>query len=107
MCAWRSSIVPIQLSNHASWADPQTAKTNNNGVSVRSSWVLGLRRCAREEIDMEHANLPEELRLAISRLLAAASLVDAGELKDARRAIADACSHCKALLTEIDAQIQQ
>lgn len=56
---------------------------------------------------MENAAFREELRLAISKLLAAASLVDARELKEARKAIEDARSHCTALLTELDAQIRQ
>ena len=56
---------------------------------------------------MENPILREELRLATSKLLAAASQIDARELKEARKAIEEACSHCTAVLTEIDAQIQQ
>ena len=56
---------------------------------------------------MENAIFREELRLATSKLLAAASLIDARELEEARNAIEEARSHCTALLTKIDAQIQQ
>ena len=56
---------------------------------------------------MENLIFREELRLATSKLLAAASLVDARELKEARKAVEDARSHCTALLYELDARIQQ
>jgi len=56
---------------------------------------------------MQNPSFREELRLATSKLLAAASLVDAREWKEARKAIVEARSQCTALLTEIDAQIQQ
>lgn len=40
---------------------------------------------------MENPILREELRLATSKLLAAASLVDARELKEGRKVIEEAC----------------
>ena len=58
-------------------------------------------------IDMQNPGFREELRLATSKLLAAASLIDAREWKEARKTIEDACSHCTVLLTELDAQIRQ
>ncbi len=56
---------------------------------------------------MQNPSFRDELRLATSKLLAAASLVDAREWREARKAIEEARSHCTALLAEIDERIEQ
>jgi hypothetical protein len=56
---------------------------------------------------MENSVFREELRLATSSLLAAASLLDACKLNEARKAVEDARSHCTALLSELDARNPQ